>query len=469
MMSPGDTIVVAVSGGPDSLCLLHVLRTLQDELNIRLHVAHLDHCLRGSEGAADAAFVADLAHAWGLPATVEAADVAAHRRARRLSLEEAAREVRYAFLARVARSVGARVVAVGHTADDQAETILMHLVRGAGLTGLRGMLPVQRLPGTPEHEKRRLIRPLLDVTRSQTEGYCRSHGLAPRRDRSNEDDSLRRNRVRRQILPILERINPNIRLLLLRTAGIVADDEAYMQQQTAALWGTVAREEGGSIRFSLHQWQAVPLALQRRLLRAAWTHITGGLSDLTWAHVEQARGILVKGRVGTGLDLPGGVRVQVGYMTFTVGPQGAATDDQPDVPLLVTGMLPVACPGVTTVPGGPWRVEADVLPRDQVAPMPGMPSALEELFDAETIVDDLVLRQRRPGDRMQPQGMTGTKKLQDIMVDARVPRAWRAAVPILTMGERILWVVGVRRAEWGRVTPQTTMVARVRFVREGDL
>ncbi len=466
MVAPADTIVVAVSGGPDSLCLLHVLCALREELDISLHVAHLDHGLRGRESAADAAFVGELARAWQLPVTVEAADVAAYRRAHKLSLEEAARQVRYAFLADVARRVSANAVAVGHTADDQVETILMHWLRGAGLTGLRGMLPVQRLPGTAEHESIRLIRPLLEITRGETEDYCRAHGLAPRRDRSNEDDRLRRNRVRRQVLPLLEQFNPNLRSLLLRTARIVADDEACMDQQTATAWRAVAQVEEGSVSFHLDQWQGIPAALQRRLLRRAWAHLSGALSDLSWVHVEQARDIIARRRVGTGAHLPGGVSLLVGYTAFTVGRQGSGPVAHPDLPLLTTESLPIACPGVTLLPGGRWRVEAEVLPVERAGQMLGRPSHLEEIFDAGAIGRELLLRRRRPGDRMQPLGMAGTKKLQDIMVDARIPRAWRGAVPVLATPDRIVWVVGTRPAEWSKVTPGTTSITRVRFVQE---
>ena len=194
LVIPGRTLVVAVSGGADSVCLLSILLELQRELDIRLHVAHLDHRLRGAASRADARYVAGLARRLGLPATIESRDVRSYGRAHHLSLEEAAREVRYAFLAEVAAGAGAERVAVGHTADDHVETVLMHLVRGSGLGGLRGLRPLNRL-ACAGHDIT-IIRPLLSLTREETAAYCRRRHLRPRVDASNLSSEPFRNRIR---------------------------------------------------------------------------------------------------------------------------------------------------------------------------------------------------------------------------------------------------------------------------------
>src|SRR6266545_2156816 len=255
MIDAGAPVVVAVSGGPDSLCLLHILATLRDDLGIALHVAHLDHMIRGAESETEARFVADLARSWGLPATVEAVDVP--------------------VLAQVARSAGAQAVAVAHHADDQAETVLMHLLRGAGPEGLGGMRPV--VPWhewAPDKETRRpgdkvsdscslspgllvspsLIRPLLQVTRADIESYCTEHGLAPRRDPTNLDLDATRNRIRHELLPRLIEYNPHIVEALGRTAAICADEQAFVSAALDAAWPELARERDGADDFDGAAW-----------------------------------------------------------------------------------------------------------------------------------------------------------------------------------------------------------------------
>ena len=216
----GETVVVAVSGGADSLCLLHVLRALQPEHGAQLHVAHLDHRFRGEEAACEARAVAGLAQDWGLACTVEAVDVPALMAREGLSAEEAGRQARYRFLAHVAARVGARAIALGHTADDQVETVLAHLLRGSGPLGLRGMRPVSppapwMVEGLAPSVPLRLVRPLLEVTRGETEAYCAALGLNPARDPWNEDRRFQRVRLRREVIPLLETLNPQVREALL--------------------------------------------------------------------------------------------------------------------------------------------------------------------------------------------------------------------------------------------------------------
>jgi len=233
LLDAGERLVVGVSGGPDSLCLLHVLIQLQPEYGLVLHVAHLDHQLRGRESAADAEFVAGVARQWGLPCTVEQVDVRAAARENRLAVEEAARQARYGFLARTAASTGSRAIAVGHNSDDQAETVLMHWLRGSGLGGLRGMLPRSRLGDyrlleatgdSASPEDIWLVRPLLHTPREDILRYCESERLEPRFDRSNLDTTLFRNWLRHTALPLLAQHNPRVRDVLCRSAQVFADD-----------------------------------------------------------------------------------------------------------------------------------------------------------------------------------------------------------------------------------------------------
>ena len=273
LVSSGQKLVVAVSGGPDSVCLLHILANLQKELDIKLHVAHLNHQLRGADSEADARYVAELAQRLDIPATIEPRDVRSYQSHHHLSLEEAAREVRYTFLAQVAGSIGAERVAVGHTIDDHVETILMHLIRGSGTRGLRGLQPLSRWQSSGASLT--VIRPLLEVSREETALYCRQHRLAPRLDTSNLSLSPLRNRIRHQLLPQLQSYNPRVVDALLRTARIATDDLAFIEKEAARRWGEVARKQGSTVIFDKKSLADLPSALKRHLLRIAIEELTG--------------------------------------------------------------------------------------------------------------------------------------------------------------------------------------------------
>ncbi len=478
LLSVGDRVVVGVSGGPDSLCLLHLLLRLQEEYRLQLHVAHLHHGARGEEADADAAFVADLAREWGLPATLVREDVPAVARAHKLAFEEAARRVRYAFLAHVAGRVGAAKVAVGHNADDQAETVLMHFLRGAGLAGLRGMRPA-----TPLSEYRLLpqtdrfplpdrlpvlIRPLLSTPRAEIEAYCAEQGLSPRFDRSNLDTTYFRNRLRHELLPLLETYNPNIRRRLCHTAEVVAADYELLIQMRDWAWDQVVREETkDAIVLGRAEWRAQPLSLQRALIREAAYRLRPYLRDVDFVHVEAAVEVARAGTTGAQATLPGGLALTVGYDMLTI--TDAGYEPPPSGPTLPPGTaMPVALPGRTPLPGGEWVLEADLPPTWTLAEVTGNPDRWTAYLDAERLEGPLVLRTRRSGDRFRPHGLGGhAPLLKDWMINARVPRAVRDMLPLLVSGDgEILWVCGWRVSETAAVRPETRQVARLRFCRQ---
>ena len=331
MIVPGALVVVAVSGGPDSLCLLHALTQLRDDLGITLHVAHLDHMIRGADAADEAVFVADLAREWGLPYTVEATDIPALARAQRANLHAAARMARYRFLARVARSTGAQAVAVAHHAGDQAETVLLHLLRGAGPEGLSGMRPVidfgfwigdfglGRENPKPKIQNLQLIRPLLTTPRESIERYCAEHSLHPRRDPSNFDLGATRNRIRHDLLPRLIEYNPHIIAALGRTADVCAEEHAFVLAALEQVWPQLARERVGAIDVDGPAWRALPIALQRAAIRRAHAHVLAGAATLGLEHVERVRALIERG-VGGRIVLPGNIALAVGYAgTWTIG------------------------------------------------------------------------------------------------------------------------------------------------------
>lgn len=449
--SPGP-LVVGVSGGPDSVCLAHALFTLREELGIRLHLAHLDHGLRGAESEADAEYVRELARALDVPATVERRDAQAYRAAHHCSLEEAAREVRYTFLAETAHALGASAVAVAHTADDQAETLLLHLIRGTGLGGLRGMRPSSRWK-PPGGRPLTLIRPLLEIRRAEMEAYCAAHGLAPRRDSSNLNLRHLRNRIRAEILPRLEACNPHIVETLCRTARIVADDLDYLEEQAEKAAGSIFEPLPEGLSIDNRSFRTLPSALRRHALRAALQDLVGNLRDIEHAHIEALLGALAR-PAGKRLSLPCTLTFHGDYEKSILT---RAAEPPHSLPPL-TGEHPLHIPGETILPG--WRVRAAVIESGGEIPE-GHPFTAHLDFDRTG--NALRVRARRRGDRFQPLGMDAPKKLQDFMTDARIPRAWRDRVPLVCAGDEIAWVAGWRIAHPFRVTDSTRRVLRITF------
>jgi tRNA(Ile)-lysidine synthase len=471
LLIKGEKVVIGVSGGPDSLCLLHVLKRLMEEYSIELHVAHLNHLIRGEEAEEDAAFVENLAREWGLPFTIGAIDVPSLAKREKLALEEAARRARYSFLAEVAHNVGAKKIAVGHNADDQTETVLMHWLRGAGLAGLRGMLPKMplgeyRLFGR-EVPQLYLIRPLLEVKREEIEGYCRENDLHPRFDRSNLDTTYFRNRLRHELIPYLESYNPNIREVIRRTAQVIAADYEYLRNELLRTWPNVVVEESEeAIVFDLDAWTSLSLSLKRSTIREAIHRLRRSLRNINWVHVEDAIVALMTKPTGTQVTLPRGLMLSIGYKTFTIADEGYLALPS-DLPLLFVEKLEIEVPGLTNLPDSEWTIEARILERGE------LPKGWEEnedplqaFLDYEKAGRNLLLRKRLPGERFQPLGLGGHwQALSSFMINVKIPSQWRDFIPILASPEKVVWVAGWRIDERAKVTEDTRLVLHLSFRR----
>lgn len=446
LLPVGEGVLVGVSGGPDSVCLLHLLASLQRELAIELHVAHLNHGLR-TEAVVEAQYVAQLAQGLGLPLVMETRDVAGYHKSHpRLSPEESARQVRYAFFQEMCQKVGAGRVAVGHTADDQVESILLHLVQGSGLRGLTGMAPVSRWRGMT------VVRPLLEVRRKDTEAYCQARGLSPRQDASNLSPAYLRNRLRQELLPLLESLNPGVRQALLRLSRSLAQDLAYLEGQVSLVWGGIVSEENGGLSLDRPGLSHLPPALQRHLLLRAWGELRGNPQDLEAVHLEKMLAAL-SGPAGKRLSLPRGIQFWVDYGQVRLG-------REPHCPFpTLEGEYSLVVPGETIVSG--WRVRASLLP----APAPIPEDSFVAHLDFSACGGKLLVRTRRQGDRIQPLGMAGEKSLQDFLVDAKIPQYWRDCLPLVVAPRGIAWVVGYRIAHWARIKEETREILRLEFCR----
>jgi len=493
----GCQVVVGVSGGPDSVCLLHVLRSLQDGFDLGIQVAHLHHGSRGADADADAEFVLRLASSWGLAAVVERMNIPDFARDNAIAFEEAARQQRYSFLARVADAIGASRIAVGHNADDQAETVLMHLLRGTGLSGLRGMLPLTPLSGVrvlgtvplvagrhhleaePRAKGRRcssrpqvdpaVVRPLLAISRAEIERYRRANCLQSRFDRSNLDTTFYRNRLRHELLPELVRYNPRIRERLCHTASVVAAEHELLETLADQAWESIARgkRSGGSLVLDRAAWSALPTALQRSTLRRAVFELRPGLRDLGFVHIEDARRLALAGSVGAAATLPAGVVVVVGYETLTVGERGGIRPDFAHRPYVIhSGGVEVEVPGHTVMPGVPWTLVASLRDRWDIRAIRANRDRWTAYFDLERLAQPVLIRSRQPGDVFRPRGLGGHRtKVSSLMINRKIPREVRDNVPLLTAGDRIVWICGYHAAEGAGVHEGTRRVARLRFQR----
>jgi len=440
MFVQGDRVVVAVSGGVDSVVLLDVLGAVAAEYGLALHVAHLDHGLREAS-ARDARFVAEVCAARRLPVTCERVDVRAVARERRLGLEEAGHVVRRDFLERVADRVGAQRIAVGHTLDDRAETLLFHLVRGAGPSGLVGIRPVSG----------RVVRPLIGVSRDEVLEYARKTTLTWREDETNEDLRFARNLLRHRVLPLLEELNPRLVEGLGRTGELLREQEEALEALLDGPWGAIVLAEApDALRLDRRKLSALPRALCALLLRRAVAVARGGLEGITHEHLRALRDLAAASGHGE-LRLPGlVVRADAEGLAFgaeAARSEGTITETPVDL-------------GVTPIPDLRIRLSLALRPWDGATPMPSDRDV--GFADAQRIRFPLVLRGRRPGDRFSPLGLSGNKRLKDFLIDEKIPYYDRETLPLLCDRERIVWVVGVRLSDAVRVTPQTRQVLVMR-------
>ena len=454
----GTLLVVAVSGGADSLALLHSLLRLRESTGLLLHLAHLNHNFRGEEAEEDARFASNVARELGLPATVGKADPLAYQRDMGISsFEEAAREVRYNFLAGVVRETGAAAVALGHNADDLAETVLMHIIRGSGIHGLRGMTELARWRSRDGGEDAVLFRPLLEVAEKETAAYCLKGGIAFREDQSNRLSRFTRNRVRHELMPAIESYNPRIREALARLSRSACLELDYLEQEVYRVWPSVASKDGHSITLDSKLLSSLHPFIQRMVLRRAYEQLTGDTRRLGEVHLS-AMADFISALPGRVLGLPRGLRLHAGYGQLVMG--FGEEFQCPFPPLDGEHELPLSSSveeQITEIPG--WLVGACLLPSPATSAMDPFTAWL----DPEAIGENARIRTRLPGDRFQPLGMRVEKKLQDFFVDEKVPRTWRDRIPLFVSGRGIAWVVGYRVAEWGRAKENGGPVCQVRF------
>ena len=441
MVQPKETVLVGVSGGPDSLALLYVLHTLRHQLACQLHIAHLDHGFR-KDSAADAAYVVEQAERLGIPISSDRIDVPQLMRDQKLSAEAAARHARYQFYESVSERVGATKIAMGHHRGDQAETVLMNLLRGAGTAGLKGILPVR---------DGKFIRPLLAFSREEIEAFVAQLGLKPRCDTTNYQRNHLRNRVRLELIPTLARAyNSNIQNTLNQTAELLQAESNYLETLAHEAFQACQTEAWASDTVVLDRclFQTHHLALRRRILRLAIAQVFGAVRDLYFNHFESMLNLIDSETSNTALDLPHGGTFRRTYNRILI---------QKSTNSFISFEYEIAVPGRTALP----LLDAELIATVVESPINNgttdkFPNGkFQAVFDLDRLQPPLKLRQRRDGDRFQPFGMQGTKKLKNLLIDAKIPRHERERVPVLMDRNEVIWVIGYRTSELFKIRTET--------------
>lgn len=443
--SPGTRVLVAVSGGPDSVALLEALCRDAPSRQWSLAVCHVNHGLRAGASDEDEAFVRGLAEARDLPFFVVRVDTAKHARRCHQSIESSARNLRYSALRSTLSDWGGEVIALGHTEDDQAETVLLHLLRGSGTAGLAGM----------HLRSGDLWRPLLGIRHEDVLAALQTWRVGYRLDASNLDRKHLRNRIRRDILPEFERLQSRSVPAIARAARLIGQDATLLDSVAQEALGLLdVSIESNAVSASLGVWRALHPSLQGRVLRLIWVMLVGDIRDVDAAHAEILSHFLTSGSGRLASRLPRSVSARIEARRFVLSIHQPRAQTLPEVT--------VGVPGAVDTPVG--RLTAEVLPADEdTGVWTAVAGRLHALCDADLAARRLTVRSRRPGDRVRPLHGRGSRKLQDILVDARVPRDLRNLVPVVEGEGTILWVPGFALDSERAIRRDTTRILHLRF------
>lgn len=446
MIEPGQGIVIGVSGGSDSLALLHILWSLRDKLGIEAVVAHVEHGIRGQQSLDDARYVMEIARHMGLPVYVKHCDVPLYAREHGLSEEEAGRIIRYEFFGHVCEIRGCSKIAVAHNKNDNAETILFNILRGTGLDGLVGIKPVVG----------NIIRPMLDVSKADIEAYCTAAGLNARKDYTNEDAAYTRNRIRLKLIPFLEReFNPNIIDSLVRMANILNDDNEYLKECVREAYEQVVHITDGIAVVAAEKFAVLHKAIQRRISRSIIYAIKGDINGIEFFHIEQLTEYINTSRAGQKLVLP-----------FDILAERSGDNVYVCTRLKMAHMAEPFChelaiPGDTYIKNGQAVVTSCIIDKNSVTDYNS--SVFEAYMDIDKISLPLCVRNRRDGDRFFPIGSAGHKKLKEYFIDEKIPRVYRDAIPLVASDHEVLWVIGHRLSDICKVDDSTKKVLKLTY------
>ena len=441
MLKEGDRVVVGVSGGPDSTALIHLLCRLKQDYKLGIWIAHLNHELR-SEAKEEAEWVKRFASQLKVPIILDSLNVALIAKEKKMSVEMAAREVRYNFFERVANEVRATKIALGHTASDQVETLLMRLIRGTGLDGLTGIPPIRG----------KIIRPLINIFREEIEKYCQIYNLYPCRDSSNQKLFFFRNKIRLRLIPFICReYNPQFNQVLFQTADILREERKCLDEiAERILKKLILKRSDRQITINAEKLlSSHPLALQRRVIRKLILEVKGNLKNVSFIHIDKI--LKLRSDKGTKIiNLPGDIIAKREYHQLVIEKR------EQKYPSFFSSL---SVPGKTILSYPGFLFESEVSYKKSSC-FSSDPYCIQ--LDWDKLPDSLFLRGRKKGDKFQPLGMKGEKKLKDFFIDLKIPLQQRDKIPILVSGKRIVWVVGYRIDDRFKVDEHTNRILRIK-------
>jgi len=448
VLNPQSSVVVGVSGGADSVCLLHVLSVLRKVRLFSIFAVHVNHMLRGSESEADENFVREMCGFLSIPLFIFREDVAALSAQTGRSVEEAGRMVRYECFRRVLQEQGAQHIAVAHHNRDQAETVFLNLLRGSGVDGLCGMEEIQGV----------ILRPLLGIGKEDIEEYIRRNGLRYRIDASNADNTYARNAVRNVIFPQIKSLTGiNVIHPLLRTARILKADRDYLGKEAEKHYNlAVISEEEKLISLKRAEINRMHPAMSGRVVRIAWEKVTGSIKGLELKHVEEVLALALKKGSGKTVELPCGVHATTEYDRLIVS---ACIMGEKAGPFCI----PAQPPCDIDLPERGIRIKLQLIDMVEYSKKcekkrETKENGLTQLFDYDRIEKGINIRNRLPGDVFFPRRSPGAKKLKDFFIDEKIPRQKREEIPLLADGKNIIWIIGLRTAENYKITEATERV-----------
>jgi len=461
LINYGDGIVVGISGGYDSVCLLHILFSISSELNIKLYPVHINHMLRGEEALRDENFVKNFCSSLGLDVHVEKINVAKKALNDKISIEEAGRNARYDVFNSVLKEKSATKIAVAHSRNDQAETILMRIFRGTGLEGLKGI----------EYKRDNIIRPLLDADRSQIENYVNENGLEAITDSSNLHTDYFRNRIRLNVLPeINSAARTDITENLLRLSKIVVTDEEFLRYNAEIYYEkSIINKNFGYVELDLAELKKMHQAMSGRVLRMAIFDACGSINGLGYVHIEKLLWLIEDGHTGARVDIPLGMMATKSYASIIIRRRGTEKHQSFEHILIV--------PGKTNV----YSIEATIT--TQIINFEANVNCYEFInknkdvytkFIDFGIIDkekdfDIVVRNRRDGDIFKPIKSNGTKKLKEYFIDKKIPREERDKIPLIAINKEIIWIIGNKTSDNYKVTDNTNSVLMITFANNKKL
>lgn len=451
MFEVNDKVVVALSGGPDSICLLHILHTLKDEINISIVAAHVNHCLRGEAADNDEMYVKKICEELGIQCFVKREDVHRISKERGISCEMAGREVRYQFFEEVLHKINGNKIAIAHNANDQAETVLMRILRGTGLEGLVGIRPVR---------DNIFVRPIINLTRDEIENYCDINKLNPRIDKTNFENIYTRNKIRLELIPYIQKnFNSDVIEVLNRFSDTVKVDNEYINNVAKEKYNEYSEisEEKIILKGQLFKEHE---AILTRVIRIAIKNIKGNLNNLEKNHIYDIIDIQKKS-TGKYIMLPSGIRVTNNYGDIYVYKEEKKHKVQKINKEVELNLLEE-----NVVTNHKLKITLDIIKSKEDIKFDKNP--LIKYFDYDKIKGVIKLRYRKNGDKFMPFGMSGSKKLKDLFIDLKIPKERRDSIPLITFGDDIAWIVGYRISDKFKINKDTKSILKIKIEREEE-